>query len=688
MKKIFLLLVLSIFAIIAKASVTLNGINYNINSSLCTAVVIKSNYEGDLEIPETINVDGVNYEVTEIDKYAFQNSYLLTSVRLPKSIKSIGALAFANGKEIKIYIENLSAWCSINFGYTGSSNITGYYYDPIAQYRLFVNNSEIVNLEIPEDINYVRANAFSGCRSLQKVSMTDNVSSIGDYAFYNCDNLKIIEFGNNVHSLGKYSLCKCSSIEELTLPQSLQTLNIGALQSMSNLKKLSIPGNVTTIESGCFLGDSNLSLVTFEESSKDIFIGYGQYSGQPIFIGCPLQEVHIARDLKSKTITSYYGYSVPLFQNQTTLTTVMINEGVKIIGSDLFRGCTSLSEINTPNSIEEIGSGAFEGCTSLPITDNIQYAGNCAVKVIDKDSQNYKLKEDTRFILSSCFSGCINLENLELPNNITYWGDYVFSGCTSLKEINIPEKVENIGKGMFSYCENIESIIIPSNIKMIDTDAFSGCKALKEIVIPQSVMGIQNDAFESCYSLTKVILEDSPNSIGMGTNGYYNKALFYDCPLEEVYIGRNMGSYYWTGSRNDYLPFYGNKTIKKLTIGAEVTSFWDYSFYGCVNIEDIYVMHDTPISLENYTFSSEIYSKCRLNVPKNSVSLYSSANIWRNFTNIVENEITGVQNIHFAPNETLKIYNIDGTINNTNRNGIRIIKTYDGKIKKVINRIR
>ena len=237
------------------------------------------------------------------------------------------------------------------------------------------------------------------------------------------------------------------------------------------------------------------------------------------------------------------------------MTNVTIGENVKIIGSYLFEGCTSLSEINTPYSIEEIGSGAFEGCTSLPITDNIQYAGNCAVKVIDKDSQNYKLKEDTRFILSSCFSGCINLENLELPNNITYWGDYVFSGCTSLKEIKIPEKVGNIGKGMFSYCENLESIIIPSNIKMIDTDAFSGCKALKEIVIPQSVMGIQNDAFESCYSLTKVILEDSPNSIGMGTNGYNNKALFYDCPLEEVYIGRNMGSYYWTGSRNDYLRF-------------------------------------------------------------------------------------------------------------------------------------
>lgn len=686
MKKVFLLLVLSIFAIIAKASVTLNGINYNINSSLCTAVVIKSNYEGDLEIPETINVDGVDYEVTGIEKYAFQTSYLLTSVKLPKSIKSIGTLAFANGKEINIYIEDLSSWCNISHEYSSKTTGGQTFYKPIADYRLFLNNTEISTLEVPSDVTYLSSNTFAGCTSISKVVIYDNIKSLGKFTFAYCNNLSSVELGENITSIGECCFVGCTKIENLELPMSLRTLEIGALQSL-NLKEIRIPGSVRTIESGCFLNNTQLTSVIFEDSDLDITLVHAPFR-QALFTGCPLRQVYLGRNLKEKTMTSDVSYTISPFRNQTDLTNVTIGENVKIIGSYLFEGCTSLSEINTPYSIEEIGSGAFEGCTSLPITDNIQYAGNCAVKVIDKDSQNYKMKEDTRFILSSCFSGCINLENLELPNNITYWGDYVFSGCTSLKEIKIPEKVGNIGKGMFSYCENLESIIIPSNIKMIDTDAFSGCKALKEIVIPQSVMGIQNDAFESCYSLTKVILEDSPNSIGMGTNGYNNKALFYDCPLEEVYIGRNMGSYYWTGSRNDYLPFYGNKTIKKLTIGAEVTSFWAYSFYGCVNIEDIYVMHDTPISLENYTFSSEIYSKCRLNVPKNSVSLYSSANIWRNFTNIVENEITGVQNIHFAPNETLKIYNIDGTINNTNRNGIRIIKTYDGKIKKVKNRIR
>ena len=126
-----------------------------------------------------------------------------------------------------------------------------------------------------------------------------------------------------------------------------------------------------------------------------------------------------------------------------------------------------------------------------------------------------------------------------------------------------------------------------SNIKIINSDAFSGCKSLKEIVIPRNVVRIEDNAFYGCYSLKEVVLEDCSNSIGMGTNGYDKKSLFYDCPLEKVYIGRNMASSYWVGNRNDYLPFYGKETIKELTIGSDVTNLKAYSFYGCNAIEDI-----------------------------------------------------------------------------------------------------
>lgn len=65
MKRIITSLVLCLYAVIMPASVTLDGVNYDINQSNKTAKVVKSECSGDLEIPEHINVDGVDYEVTE-----------------------------------------------------------------------------------------------------------------------------------------------------------------------------------------------------------------------------------------------------------------------------------------------------------------------------------------------------------------------------------------------------------------------------------------------------------------------------------------------------------------------------------------------------------------------------------------------------------------------------------------------
>ena len=685
MKKLVLVnCFLWLFAYIASASVEYNGLNYNLNTAQKSAVVVKSDYNGDLVIPESISIEGVDYEVTEIDKYAFQASYNLTSVKLPKSIKTIGALAFANGNNINIYISDLSSWCSINFGYARSVVGGKYQYEPIANYRLFLDESEIEEFVIPEDISYLRKNAFAGCLSITKVSINDNVNTIDDYAFYKCSNLKTIEFGQNVTTIGEYTFCRCISIEQLTLPQSLQTLRIGALQSIDKLTEISLPGNLRTLESGCFLGDNNLTSVRFEDSDKDIFIGSGQYNNQPIFMDCPLQSVYIGRSLKNKTMTSSTGYSVPPFQNQTTLTSVHVGEGVKVLDSYLFYGCSSLVDVYLPNTIEEIGSGLFEGCTSLPVTNNIQYAGNCAVKVIDNSLDNFDLLPETRLVLSGCFSGCSNIKTISLPSEIVYWGDGAFSYCNSLLNISIPEKVKKIGSRMFYGCESLSEIIIPDNIKTIGEDAFSGCKSLSEIVIPGSVTHIFEGAFYGCESIKKVRLEDSDQLIGIYTNGYDKKSMFLDCPLEDVYMGRNVSANISSGGQYERLPFYNKKTLKTLTIGKEVTNIWDYSFYGCTAIENIFVHHETPISLENYTFSSSIYSTCKLNVPDNSVSLYSTSNVWRNFQNI-ESFTTSIENISNPIPSEEYIYDINGAVSN-NYVGIKILKMKDGKTRKIFRK--
>lgn len=689
MKKVIVIYLLSLYSVIAVASVQYEGINYKINTSLNTAVVVKSNCSENLIIPESISIDGKKYDVIEIDKYAFQDCKELLSVELPASIKKIGALSFNNGNEVNIFITDLSAWCSIDFDYT-TKTTNGLIYYPIGDYRLFLNGIEINDLVIPENVTRIGANSFSGCKSLHKVFMHDNVKSVNDYAFYKCENLTSVKFGENVLSIGEYSFCKCSSLDQVKLPSSIQAIKKGALQSLDRLTEIVIPGNVQTIESGCFLHDTNLSSVKFDDSESVLTVEFGQYSDQPLFVGCPLQKIYLGRNLKKKTGASNSGgYNISPFKDQLGLTTVIIGDNVKCIGEELFSGCGALVSINTPNSIEEIGTGAFNGCVSLPVINNIRYADKCAISVTDKEITNYELLPDTRFIMYSCFSNCVNMERLLLPEDIVFIGEYAFENCTNLTEISIPDNVNNISKGVFYGCKKLLDITIPSSAKNIGVNAFSGCKTIKEMNIPKNILGVQDGAFSGCSSLAKLTIEDSPQSIGFGTCGYSKKSLFYDCPLEEVYIGRDIGMYYMSTDKHDYLPFYNKNEIKKITIGANVSGIWDYSFYGCTAIDNIILLGEEPIALQKNTFSNTLYSKCILSVPENSVPLYSSSYIWGNFQHIVENItediVTAIQKVVYKSNRIVLKYDLNGWVGNI-KPGIKIVKDIDGNTMKVVDR--
>ena len=69
-------------------------------------------------------------------------------------------------------------------------------------------------------------------------------------------------------------------------------------------------------------------------------------------------------DLKDATLE---GNTIPdnYFSGKTDLTTVMLSDGIKHIGTGAFSGCTSLKEITLPNFLTTIGNNVFSNCTSL-----------------------------------------------------------------------------------------------------------------------------------------------------------------------------------------------------------------------------------------------------------------------------------------------------------------------------------
>ena len=62
---------------------------------------------GSVSIPEAVTHNGVEYKVTEIGEGAFQNNTSLTEVKIPASITSIGAKAFAGCKNLQAITINI-----------------------------------------------------------------------------------------------------------------------------------------------------------------------------------------------------------------------------------------------------------------------------------------------------------------------------------------------------------------------------------------------------------------------------------------------------------------------------------------------------------------------------------------------------------------------------------------------------
>ena len=90
MKKLLLFIVLMMLPFKALCrSVSIDSINYNLNSSNKTAEVAFGNYSGDIVIPSTVTQRDVEYTVTSIASNAFYSSPEMTSVSIPKSVTTI-----------------------------------------------------------------------------------------------------------------------------------------------------------------------------------------------------------------------------------------------------------------------------------------------------------------------------------------------------------------------------------------------------------------------------------------------------------------------------------------------------------------------------------------------------------------------------------------------------------------------
>ena len=82
----------------------------------------KSDYSGDMVIPEQVQYNEELYSVNSIGLYAFVGCDGLTSITIPISVTTIEGDAFYNCENLEsVYISDLSAWCKIDFAENDSN---------------------------------------------------------------------------------------------------------------------------------------------------------------------------------------------------------------------------------------------------------------------------------------------------------------------------------------------------------------------------------------------------------------------------------------------------------------------------------------------------------------------------------------------------------------------------------------
>ena len=154
--------------------------------------------------------------------------------------------------------------------------------------------------------------------------------------------------------------------------------------------------------------------------------------------------------------------------------------------------------------------------------------------------------------------------NDSLPSNVVIPSTVVYE--------NKIYKVTNVCQASFSDCATMESISIPSSVTYIGAKKH-GYTSLYPV-------------FRDCPSLKKIVIEDGTTPITIRSVYVDGRQLFENCPLGELYLGRNIkidedSSYPFAKypQKYNYSPFYNLKGLKNITISSSVTELPDYLFY-------------------------------------------------------------------------------------------------------------
>ena len=173
----------------------------------------------------------------------------IVSVRLPKSLESVGSLAFYDCVNLKaISIPE------------GTAKIGD---------KAFYNCKGLLMVNLPNRLKEIGRSAFYNCEKLCSVSIPDTVEIISDKAFFLCRNIVSIVIPEQVATLGKQAFAYCENLLRVEIKAPIQTVPEWCFYGCTSLAEIKLPETVTDIEDYAFKRCDNLYTV-YHSGNKNV----------------------------------------------------------------------------------------------------------------------------------------------------------------------------------------------------------------------------------------------------------------------------------------------------------------------------------------------------------------------------------------------------------------------------------
>lgn len=542
-------------------------------------------------------------------------------------------------------------------------------------------------------VTQIAANAFENCAFLTKVTLSNDIVTIGEAAFAGCVNLAEFVIGtenagvslSKLTEVGANAFRNATALEAIAFPVTVSAYGDSVLSGCSGLKEVSYNGNMafgklfgsdsyensySVIQNGvnyyvpnvlvsikvtagiskianyCFANLTKVENITYPDTVTSIGTAAFENSGitavdftNIIYIGA---NAFSHTNLSSATLSDKLEvWGSGAFSFCEALTSVVINHNPSEIPSSLFEGCKALTSVEGVDSVIRVGKAAFKdtALTSFATVNNVVAVGDYAFKGVTSLATDGFTKVasigieafEATGVIGQVFYKAENASSV-ISDGVLYVAPQAFKGL-AVTSVAIPASVIEIGEGAFENCTSLASVTFAAaaRIRYILPRAFYGCTALNGFTVPTSVVQIGYEAFASS-GLQTIDLAAATDLRVVGDRAFaYSKLSAIVLP-ESV---RSLGTE----------AFRGVVTLSNANIGS-LTAIPDGTFRGCSNLNE-FTINETIVSIGNKAFAESGIVKVTVNGMSDEEDKSALAKIGEfafenaeKFTGFVRNEYT------------------------------------------------